>query len=88
MPTSCPLPNSLYGTFTKSSCPLYVFGGMLSKESVYREQCVTNVGILHKPADSVPLSMQEVTQEGTLCCSIHYARSGLSAEEERERFGS
>jgi len=65
-PTSRPLPaatDSLYGIFTKSSCPLHVFGGMLSKESVYREQCVTNVGVLHKPADSVPLSMQEVTQE-------------------------
>jgi hypothetical protein len=31
----------------------------VSKESVYREQCVTNVGILHKPADSFPLSIQK-----------------------------
>jgi hypothetical protein len=54
-PSSRPLPtatDSLYGILTKSSCPLYVFGSMLSKESVYREQCGTNFGILHKPADS------------------------------------
>ena len=45
---------SLHALFTPSAvCCL--------KRDVYREQCVTNVGILHKPADSVPFSMQEAT---------------------------
>jgi hypothetical protein len=78
--------DSLYCIFIKSSCPLYVLAGIFSKENAQREQCVTNVGILHKLADPVPLFMQELTQEGTLCSSIQYAHSRLSTEE-RERFG-